>query len=403
MRLGKVVNVSFLKKLAVLSALLVIVSSAEAQTETILYNFTDGSDGGYPNARLTFDGKGNIYGTTYSGGDFGYGTVFELSPKHGGGWTEKVLYSFCSAPNCTDGATPYFSYVMFDSSGNLYGTAKYGGANQDGVVFKLSSVKGKWKETVLYNFCSQTECADGSNPVNGLLMDSAGNLYGITLSGGTGVAGTVFEVSPSGGGWTEQVIYNVATSNAGLTMNTTGHIFGVGSSTVFELSPNGGGGWNPTVIYTFTSTSNPQGTPVLDAAGNLFGTTTGGGSHGGGTVYELTLGKKGKWTRKNLYSFSCEDANGCNSWAGVVLDTSGNIYGTALVAGKKEGYGNVFELVAPVGTGSYEYDVLFGFYDPDPEGEYPYGGLILDGAGNLYGTTIAGGSDYGGVVFEVTP
>jgi uncharacterized repeat protein (TIGR03803 family) len=179
--------------------------------------------------------------------------------------------------------------VIFDSAGNLYGTAYNGGANEYGVVFELIPVGGSWTETVLYNFGSYP--GDAGNPVNGLIMDTAGNLYGATYSGGDG-NGTVFELGPYGGGWTEQghLRLRLLPTWAGLTMDAAENIFGKTYSTVFELSPNGEGGWNPTVIHTFTGspihtfTGSPKdaygafGTPVLDKAGNLYGTTEGDGA-----------------------------------------------------------------------------------------------------------------------------
>lgn len=380
--------------------LLIEVQPAQAQTEAVLYNFTGNSDGGWPQSNLTSDGAGNFYGTTYIGG-FGYGTVFELSPNGSGGWNETVLQSFWGEY----GMYPFYSYVIFDNVGNLYGTAYSGGANGEGVVFELSPVGTSWTETALHNF----GWTDGAvNPVNGLIMDSAGNLYGTTSYGGGQGIGAVFELSPSGGGWTEQVIYNQQNPTyAGLTMDAAGNIFGVSASTVFELSPNGNGGWNSTVIHTFAGGgkdgSNAEGTPVIDKAGNLYGTTYGGGSHDSGTVYKLspiTTGKnKGQWKEKILHSFGSRK-DGSSPWAGVVLDAAGNIYGTTL-GGGKYGSGTVFELVAPVGKGSYKKRILWSFDGTD--GYEPFDSLFLDGAGNLYGTTYGGGSSGYGVVFELTP
>jgi uncharacterized repeat protein (TIGR03803 family) len=163
--------------LAIFSALLFAPRPAQGQTDTVLYSFPGGSDGANPRSRLTFDSSGHLYGTTFQGGAYGYGTVFELSPNGSGGWNETVLYSFCSegGKNCTDGEYPY-SYVLFDSAGNLYGTASEGGANGSGVVFELSPVGKSWTETVLHSFSS----GDGSDPSSGLIMDKAGHLYGTT-------------------------------------------------------------------------------------------------------------------------------------------------------------------------------------------------------------------------------
>lgn len=380
--------------LAVLSVLVLIdARPAHAQTETVLYNFAGGSDGAVPFSRLASDGAGNFYGTTYFGGAFGAGTVFELSPDGHGGWYEKVLYSFDGG---THGGNPWLSYVIFDKAGNLYGTACTGGANGHGVVFELSPVGKRWKETVLHSF---TDTMDDALPVNGLIMDAAGNLYGATFYG------AVFELSPSGGHWTEQVIYDFATNlHAGLTMDAAGNIFGATFRYVFELSPNGGGVWNPDVIYNFTGPpkdgSNPDDTLVLDQAGSLYGTTTAGGASNNGTVFKMSHGKNG-WTERILYSFKGVRKNdGSGPFAGIVFDAKGNIYG-ATQSGGKHGDGTVFELAAPVGKGKYVEKVLWSFSGAD--GHAPFADLILDSAGNLYGTTTAGGSSNNGVVFEVTP
>src|ERR1700687_1271155 len=354
------------------------------QTETVLHSFTY-DDGAYPESNLTFDGAGNLYGTTLLVGG-GVGSVYELSPNGSGGWNETVLYQFTGG---ADGGLP-FCPVIFDSVGNLYGTAEEGGAYGNGVVFELSPVGASWKETVLYSFAGGT---DGAHPVTGLIMDQAGNLYGTTLYGGTSYNGIVFELSPSGGVWTERVIYNVDTSDAGLTMDAAGNIFGAGLTTAFELSPNGKGDWNPTVLHTFSQGGRKylygvNGTPVLDKTGNLYGTRYGGG--GNGTVYKLSPGEKGKWTNQVLVSFT----NFTGPWAGVVLDATGNIYGTSLRGGTY-GDGTVFELVAPVAAGSYTEKVLWSFNGAD--GWYPRSGLILDSAGNLYCTTFEGGSGRYGV------
>jgi uncharacterized repeat protein (TIGR03803 family) len=389
--------------LAVLPALLLLAARpAQAQSETVLYNFTGGSDGSHPMSGLTSDGAGNFYGTTNAGG-LGYGTVFELSPNGSGGWNETAIHNF----ELADGAIPDGS-VIFDSVGNLYGTAAWGGANAYGVVFKLSPAGASWTEIVLYSFAGGP---DGAIPESGLIMDPAGNLYGTTWNGGAKNEGTVFELHPSAGGWTEQVIYASADHiYNGLAMNAAGNIFGVSASTVFELSPNGSGGWTPATIYNFAGAPDggfAQGAPVLDQAGNLYGTTLQGGANGYGIVYKLTLGSKGTWTEKILYSFKGGTKDGSGPTAGIVFDAAGNIYGTTGYAGTSSD-GTVFELVAPVGTGSYKEKILWSFNGAN--GYDPLTSLILDSAGILYGTTSWGGPAYAlggangyGVVFEVNP
>jgi len=375
-----------------------LANTAHAQTETVLYNFTGGSDGGLPFSNLTSNGKGNFYGTASEGGlkygPNGYGTVFELSPNGAGGWNETTVYTFCSATNCADGAFPV-SDVIFDSAGNLYGTTYSGGTNENGAVFELSPKGKKWKEKVLYSFAS------GSNqgrPQANLIMDSSGNLYGTVGVG-------VFELTQSGGVWSEQIIYAPG-GYAGLTMGSAGNIYGLSNTAIFELSSNGKGGWNSTVLYTFSTKGNtpiPVGSLALDKAGNLYGAIYGApygsGAHNQGKIFEL-VNKKSKWTRKVLYNFGSVAGDGSNPNAGVVLDASGNVYGVTRYGGSSNS-GTVFELVAPVGKGDYQEKILTSF--DGTNGSTPYASLILDDSGNIYGTTTTGGSSNYGTVFEVTP
>jgi uncharacterized repeat protein (TIGR03803 family) len=407
--------------LAVLSALLLITASpAQAQTETVLYNFTGGSDGGQPVAGLTSYG-GSFYGTTQFGGlvseGVGYGTVFDLSLNGSGGWNETVLYSFCPGGGylCPDGYDPVGA-VVFDSVGNLYGTTPQGGNSNCGltsgcgVVFELSPAAGSWTESLPYTFCSQESCTEtGDLPRGELVMDPEGNLYGTNTEG-------VFELSPSAGGWTFRVIsFNVANPTSGLALDAAGNIFVVAPSgstgkwTVYEVSPNGTGGWNSTVVYPFTI--GPKGTFLwsaltLDQAGNLYGTETAWYNvkrkplSFRGTVFKLSPGKSG-WIKKVLFTFTPDNSatEGNAPTGGLVLDAAGNIYGTTIQGGAY-GLGTVFELVLGA-KGKYEEILLWSFTGTDGSG--PQAGLILDSAGNLYGTTSAGGLYGDGVVFEITP
>ncbi|MGB6385789.1 MAG: choice-of-anchor tandem repeat GloVer-containing protein [Terriglobales bacterium] len=396
-------------------ALTFAARAAQAQTETVLYSFTGGSDGGFPGSRLTSDGKGNFYGTTEKGA-LGYGTVFELSPNGGGGWNETTLYSFTDG---ADGGEPLRSYVMFDKVGNLYGETYYGGNEAGGcglsgcgVVFKLSPVGENWTETVLYSFVGGVD--DGSHPGGGLIMDGSGNLYGTTFSGGSTGGGIVFELSPSGGNWTERVIYTSGTDvygigmAGGLTMDGAVTILGANYDSVFELSPSGNGGWNQTVLHTFTAPVSEDcaalcavGTPLLDMAGNIYGTTLVGGPWG--IVYKLTPGKKGKWTEKVLHAFGGPHHDGASPPGALVVDAAGNIYGMSGLGDIDNFEGTIFELSPPVGTGKYVDTILWNFSASGNGGSDPSGGLIRDSAGNLYGTTIKGGTGGHGVAFELTP
>ena len=384
--------------MVVLSALLLIVARpALAQSVTVLHSFTGGSDGSLPAASLISDSAGNFYGTTLLGGlgcpgnQYGCGVVFEISPNGSGGWTQTVLKSFSGPP---DPANPWIAPVIFDKVGNLYGTTEFGGTYNWGAVFELSPVGTSWEVTILYSF---TGGSDGGHPASSLVMDRAGNLYGTTSE--YLAPGNVFELSPSGGGWTQRVIYAAPTA-FGLTMDAAGNIYGATTSTVFELSPNGNGGWNPTVLHTFTGApgdgSSPTTAPVPDQSGNLYGTTYAGGAANYGTVYKLSP-VNGGWTEQMLYSFM-GGTDGANPFgAAVVLDAAGNIYGTTSVGGSQND-GTVFELSA-LGSSNYEHSVLWSFSGTD--GANPYSTPVLDSAGNLYGTASGGGSSSAGVVFEV--
>jgi uncharacterized repeat protein (TIGR03803 family) len=291
------------------------------------------------------------------------GVVFELSPPSNGVglWTETVLYSFCSQGNCSDGANPQ-SGVIFDSAGNLYGTTSGGGDRGFGTVFELSPSSGGWTETVLYNFCSQTLCVDGEWPYGGLVSDAAGNLYGTTTAGGV-AAGTVFELVPTGRGWTETTLYSFCSlascadggaPYAGVTFDATGNLYGTasgggnltcgGRGTVFELKPRVGGGWTETTLHTFGGRDGaaPYAGVVLDPAGNVYGTTYQGGEKGSGcgpfgcgTVFRLTPTVGGQWT-ETLFRFPSE-AFGVGPMAPVTLDSAGSVYGTTTSGGQGNG------------------------------------------------------------------
>jgi uncharacterized repeat protein (TIGR03803 family) len=400
--------------LALLSALVLAARSAQAQSMNVLYNFPQNSidDGAGPIAALTPDAAGNLYTTTNLGGQYSNGSVVELSPD-GGGWDATTLYNFTGR---TDGSRPAYGPLIFDNSGNLYGVTNLGGAYGYGTVYELSpSGGGSWTEAVLYSFPNDPY---NSYPTNGLIMDSAGNLYG-TLYDWLDFKtqpGAVFELSPSNGSWTENVIYEFHPGNdAGLTMDAAGDIFGIGAinglSDVFELTPNGQGGWTKHVIYVFPQTpenENIDGTLVLDQSGNLYGTTGGDlSSADGGTVYKLSpAADRQLWTYSVIYAFQscahCQNGyGGYEPFAGVTLDPFGNIYGTTSLGGAYGG-GVVFMLVPSEGEiPPYREDVLVFFNGLN--GSSPYGQLIRDSAGNLYGTTTQGGTMGAGNAFEVTP
>src|SRR5271167_1758353 len=332
-------------------AVSVLVTSTWAVThwsDKVLHNFNDnGTDGYYPYASLIFDAAGNLYGTTSFGGAYGYGTVFELTPTAGGGWTETVLHSF---GNGTDGAEPYAS-LIFDAAGNLYGTTQYGGIYHVGTAFELTpTAGGGWTATVLYNFGSRSGSGTDGYWPSSLILDAAGNLYGTTQRGGTYSWGIAFELTPAGGSWTETVL----------------HSFGNGTD----------GLW-------------PQARLIFGATGNLYGTTQFGGTHGVGTVFELTPTADGGWTEQVLHNFGSSGTDGAFTQAGLIFDAAGNLYGTTFEGGSYI-LGTVFELT-PTAGGGWTETVLHSFGN-GTDGAYPYASLIFDAVGNLYGTTQHGGT-----------
>lgn len=335
--------------------------------EKVLHTFR-GNDGASPEAEVIFDGAGNLYGTTSQGGvgncsyrktRTGCGIVFELTPNVNGEWTETVLYTFSGG---NDGKFPHGG-LIFDKLGNLYGTTIAGGSSGAGVVFELSPLaNGQWSESVLYAF---TGLADGAAPYAGLIFDELGNLYGTTLGGGS------------------------SQCNAG------------GCGIVFELTPSASGQWTETLLHIFTGRNDgvlPAAGLIFDNIGNLYGTAQIGGAGGNGIVFELTPGAGGHWSETIAHAFIGSD--GASPEAGVTFDSAGNLYGTTQGGGPDDN-GVVFELT-PGGNGEWNESVV---YSPtgDYGGRYPEAGVIFDSAGRIYGTTEAGGFESDGVVFKLSP
>jgi uncharacterized repeat protein (TIGR03803 family) len=400
---------AFSRVLIACSLCLASFSVAFSQTITDLYNPPQNGDGPGTGslAGLVRDSSGNLYGTTYNGG-LDIGSVFELSPNGSGGYTGTTICSF-GIGNCPNGSDPGHGPLILDSKGNLYGTTTTGGASGNGTVFELSPTgNGAWTQTILYDF---TGGSYNSDPVNGLVMDSRGNLYGTTTisSEGSIYAGAVFELSPSPSGtWTEQLIYTYPQGNyAGLVIDPYGNIYGIGSTgdhpTAYELSLNEQGAWIPTILFTFPAVKpsyGPQGTLALDGKGNLYGTNYGNDPKSSGSVFELMRpnrrDSKKPWTRKTVHIFQGGTSDGANPLAGVLIGPGGNIYGTTEKGGT-DNYGTVYELFN-YGDGSFGEAVLANVADSG--GIWPEGALILDASGNLYGTTAYG--QQLGEVFEVS-
>jgi uncharacterized repeat protein (TIGR03803 family) len=389
-------------------------AQAQAPTFTVLYSFTGSPDGNGPYlAALILDKAGNLYGTTNAGGTGtcslgrigpspGCGTVFKLDTAG----NETVLHSFTGS----DGSGPAASLIM-DTAGNLYGTTSTGGAFNSGTVFKLDP---SGRETVLHSFTGP----DGGGPDAGLIMDNAGNLYGTTSGGGSAGVGTVFKIDTSGN---ETVLYSFkggtdgARPEAGLIMDQAGNLYGTtlaggtgtcsylssGCGTIFKLDTSG----KETVLQSFTGSpvdgANPFAALTLNGAGNLYGTTLAGGpgtcnfspTPGCGTVFKLDA----SGNETVLHSFTGIDGGGPLG-AALIMDTAGNLYGTTFAGGN--GPGTVFKLDT-----SGSETVLHNFTIAD--GSAPAASLIMDTAGNLYGTTIGGGPSSNcpggcGTVFKLT-
>lgn len=321
------------------------------------------------------------------------------------GQTERVLYTFTGG---NDGSRPFGSLVA-DSAGSLYGATAEGGTGSGGVVFKLTRSGGGWVETVLHDFAGGS---DGFEPLSPLVLDAAGNVYGATAYGGTAAGGTIFEISPSGDGWTETVLFSLGESGAtdpiaGLAADAAGNLFGTTSTSstgfgaVFELSPSTGGGWSFSILHIFAGSKDgayPYGTVILDPSGNLYGTTELGGLDWG-TVYEITRTSSG-WNHSVIYGFRA-GKDGEAPFGNLTFSPTGHLYGTTIEGGTA-GQGTAFELTpSPSGKWSERVIHSFGTYVGDSLG--PAGSLVMDGRGNLYGATAWGGAFNNGAVFELRP
>jgi uncharacterized repeat protein (TIGR03803 family) len=378
--------------------LLLAVSTAQAaQAPTFhqLYSFSGEADGEYPFAAVTIGPRGKLYGTTtrFNGGN-GYGLVYELQNR-GSGWTINVLHAFqgldgiypfagvvFGADGVLYGSTSSTVYalrpltahcgtvtcpwhidvlqrfagglgygdVAFDNAGNIYGTSLDGGANRDGSAFELSHSGLHWTTTTLYSFAGGP--SDGEIPYGGVIFDAAGNMYGTTSIGGENDWGIIYKLTPTDQGWSESVLYNFDNDVSGaapystLAMDSSGNLYGTtvfggvgGAGTVFELSPSGGS-WTFTVLYNFTDCTTYSGL-TIDSSGTLYGTCPHGGGHEAGFVYTLS-NSDGSWTFTDLYDFT-GGTGGYSPGGGVVLDGSGNLFGTTEFGGTSDA-GTVWEL-----------------------------------------------------------
>lgn len=411
------------RSIVVAVAVLTLGTAAMAQAKfRTLHTFTAGTDGRSPMGQLVEDKSGNIYGTTINGGTTDWGTIFEISPS-GSSWKESVLYSFIGNDGDQQGPS---SNLVIDGNGKLFGTTFWGGFENAGTVFELSPPSGSgdaWSETTIYRFDGTV----GANP-GGLILGRGGALYGTTLWGQT-----AYELRPPvvfGRSWSAKKLFefNGGSGDGPLYQggpmipDKQGNLYGTtylggayGEGEVFELSPpaTGRGAWTESVLYSFGSYEDdglvPTGAVVMDAAGNLFGTTEAGGANSLGGVFELRppAAQGEQWTETLLHSFA-GGSDGEAPFAGLVIDKAGNLYGVTELGGTgtcyspdNTGCGTVFE-VSPVGNGTWTASILHNFQGTS-DGEFPYGGLMMNGLGHLLGTT-SGGGEYGdGTVFEIYP
>jgi uncharacterized repeat protein (TIGR03803 family) len=342
--------------------------------------------------------------------------VIAFLPSYASGSTEQVLHAFNGG---NDGITPEGRLVL-DSAGNLYGTTFSGGVNNAGIIFKLTPTSsGPWQESIIYHF---TGGRDGANP-RGLAFDSAGNLYGIAVNGGTptvGVpdckrygCGTIFKLSSTQSGWRFQLLHTFTGAfdgalPQGITLDNAGDVFvttfssNPNQGTIFELSSSGGV-LKGSVVHIFISNTGDGALPVrpvvIDSANNLFGATWFGGRLGQGAVYEVSPTAAGQWTESVINSFNTTE--GSEPYTSLVFDSAGNLFGTTTYGGEFD-LGTVFEL-SPNSTGQWTETLIYSFENAS-DGGLPHDGMAIDASGNLYGVALNGGLCYGcGTVFKLSP
>jgi uncharacterized repeat protein (TIGR03803 family) len=407
------------------SARMRLPSTARVSNGETIYNFGAPNDGSIPAGDLLIDRDGNAFGTTVESNSANGGTIFELSPPAPGKrrWTESVLYTF-PANVAAIGVTA-------SADGDLYGVTGDGGPNNDGYAFRLHRHAGRWNATVLYAFTGQ---ADGGDPSGRLLPDGHGGFFGTASEGGSGSScgvsgcGTVLELRPpSGGGtkWIETVLHAFSEFEGDgpggrLTVDSRGDLFGTtllgGSAndgTVYELIPqHGTSGWKASVIHAFTGRHGDGALPVAGLLGSpsgvLYGTTSAGGSSnagGQGTVFSLSPPTKqgGAWKEAILHAFQVDHGDGLVPYGDLVADAAGALYGTTEIGGGGcvGACGTVFKLTPPQSGGKWTIRVLVRF--DGQNGEQPRAGLTPGLGGTLYGTTSRGGSNDGGTAYAVSP
>ncbi|MCJ2070711.1 Hint domain-containing protein [Methylobacterium sp. J-030] len=384
--------------------------------------------GAYPLPGMIADAAGNLYGTTQQGGANETGAVYELV-KGANGYTQRTLFSFdanTSTGNAT-GITP-FAGLTADAQGNLYGTTIQGGANNGGTAFELVKGPNGYTQQTLYSFAADPNAnATFISARSGLTADAQGNLYGTTFSGGANGNGAVYELTKGANGYSQQTLfsfesgaYSGNTTGSGpkgnLIADAQGNLYGTtqlggrsGYGAAYELV-KGPNGYSQKTLFSFdnpnssTAGATPDSGLIADAHGNLYGTTSKGGTNGSGTIYEL-VNDSHSYSHKILYSFDSSGHNNGGFYAPgqLNIDSQGNLYGTTH-SGGANGSGTVYELIN--GSNGYSKQTLFSF-DPvtsqgNASGSHPNTDLTADGHGHFYGTTQKGGPNDTGVVFRVS-
>jgi uncharacterized repeat protein (TIGR03803 family) len=404
-------------------AMALTVGPASAAKIEVLHRFVTVSKGARPRADLISDASGVLYGTTYTGSNDGNGTVFELLPPTGNSkhWTEQVLHHF--GKNTKHGIFPQ-SALALDSAGNLYGTTSEGGTKTDGgVAFELirpTGGTGEWEEKILHKF---TTGQDGGTPDGSLVFGADGSLYGTAGYGGYGGAGVVYKLTQTqSGDWTQTILYSFANdANGGypyctLTFDPAGNIYGVtanggnaGNGVVFELSPpTNGGFWTETTLHSFDAETDglyPRAGVIRDSSGNLYGTTEAGGSIGYGTVFEVSPPAKGgtTWTETILHNFGFSPDGGTPGYSTLLMDSLQNLYGTTQTGGTAKN-GVVFKISPPAKKNGDWTETVLHTFTGSPDGSQPESGLLMQADGSMIGTTLFGGTGNNyGLIFKITP
>jgi uncharacterized repeat protein (TIGR03803 family) len=410
---------SHIGRLTFIATLFLISISAQAADKyTLIRTFNGNSGGAIPYGALLMDSSGNLFGANSAGGTNGWGTIFELTPN-GTSWNYTQLYDCGIRLDC---AVPMGTLVM-DHAGNLYGVTVFGNA------FEVSpNGAGDWTGSVIRAFDGGF---DGNAP-SPLVLDSSENLYGTNATGGSNGLGYVFELSHSGGSWSLTHLHDFNGTDgaettdtagdivAGVIFDASGNLYGTtgagGSSTkcsggcgvIFKLHPDGGG-WTESVVQSFSGGdgSNPNAALLMDQAGNLFGTTTSGGAHGLGVVFKASATSEDGWQTSVLHHFSGIHLDGAYPNAAMVMDSAGNLYGSTFAGGgdlkscqvfNDTGCGTVFEVSNS--SGQWKTTILHAF-SGRRDGGFP-GGVLLGTNGALYGAAQSGGTQSGGVVFQLS-